>query len=178
MKIHSISVFQSPPSGTSTLLISANEVGVNSDKFIKSFSDISRTENGCTAYVYTRGGAAQLAAVIITDEEYPEAPVFSLLDRVLVNFAANVPPAVWDNPATISFPELATYIPEYQDPDAMARAQQQLEETNIRMRKPIESVLQRGEGGPRDDSARLSVQAKMFYKTAKKRNTCNCCVLM
>jgi hypothetical protein len=72
--------------------------------------------------------------VIITDQEYPVRPAFSLLAKVLDDFTAKVPQTSWDNPATISFPELTTYITKYQDPrqaDTIMRVQQELDETKI-----------------------------------------------
>ncbi|KAJ6617246.1 Longin-like domain-containing protein [Mycena sp. CBHHK59/15] len=199
MKIFSISVLLAPPSGTSTLLANANEL--SSFSFYQKgsvgefMSFLSKTvaertpqgqrqsvqENNYSAHVYNHGGPENLAAVIITDQEYPVRPAFSLLAKVLDDFTAKVPQASWDNPVAISFPELATYISKYQDPrqaDTIMRVQQELDETKIVLHKTIESVLQRGERLDTlvDRSNHLSAQTKMFYKTTKKRNSC--CVIM
>ncbi|KAJ7472241.1 snare protein YKT6 [Mycena galericulata] len=199
MKIFSISVLQAPPSGASTLLTNANELSSFSfyqkgsvGEFMSFFSKTvaertpagqrqSVQENNYTAHVYNRGGPEQLAAVIITDQEYPVRPAFSLLAKVLDDFVAKVPQTSWNNPAAISFPELTTYITKYQDPrqaDTIMRVQQELDETKIVLHKTIESVLQRGERLDTlvDRSNHLSAQSKMFYKTAKKQN--GCCVIM
>ncbi|KAJ6551509.1 snare protein YKT6 [Mycena capillaripes] len=199
VKIFSISVLQTPPSGASTLLTTANDLSSFSfyqkgsvGEFMTFFSKTvaertpqgqrqSVQENNYTAHVYNRGGSEQLAAVIITDQEYPVRPAFSLLAKVLDDFTAKVPQASWDNPATISFPELASYITKYQDPrqaDTIMRVQAELDETKIVLHKTIESVLQRGERLDTlvDRSNHLSAQSKMFYKTAKKQNSC--CVIM
>lgn len=109
-------------------------------------------ENNYTAHVYNRGGAEQLAgtypsillcltlsnptspAVIITDEEYPVRPAFSLLTKILDDFTAKIPQTSFSNPSSISFPEITTYIQKYQDPrqaDTIMKVQQELDETKI-----------------------------------------------
>ncbi|KAJ3016343.1 hypothetical protein NUW54_g825 [Trametes sanguinea] len=124
-------------------------------------------ENSYTAHVYNRGGAEQLAGVIITDQE--------------MTSIAKVPQSSYNTPSAISFPEINTYLQKYQDPrqaDAIMKVQQELDETKIILHKTIESVLQRGEkiNDLVDRSTALSAQSKMFYKTAKKQNSC--CVIM
>lgn len=110
----------------------------------------SVVENNYTAHVYNRGGAEELAgkfgplaltayahiesAVIITDEEYPVRPAFSLLTKILDEFTTKVPKSSFANPATINFPEIQTYVTKYQDPrqaDTIMRVQQELDETKI-----------------------------------------------
>jgi synaptobrevin family protein YKT6 len=57
-----------------------------------------------------------------------------LLAKLLDEFTEKVPQSAWNNPATISFPELATYITKYQDPrqaDTIMRVQAELDETKI-----------------------------------------------
>jgi hypothetical protein len=112
-------------------------------------------------------------AVIVTDEEYPVRPAFSLLTKILDDFTAKVPQSSYSNPSSISFPDINTYIQKYQDPrqaDTIMRVQQELDETKIVLHKTIESVLQRGEKLDNlvERSTALSMQSKMFYKTAKK----------
>jgi hypothetical protein len=129
--------------------------------------------------------------VIITDQEYPVRPAFSLLAKMLDDFTAKIPQSSFSNPSAISFPEINTYLQKYQDPrhaDNIMRVQQELDETKIVLvrvfflanllsrvhvwsqHKTIESVLQRGEKLDNlvERSGQLSVQSKMFYKTAKK----------
>ena len=75
-----------------------------------------------------------LLAVIITDQEYPVRPAFSLLTKLLDDFIAKVPQATFSNPAAISFTEIDTYLSKYQDPrqaDAIMKVQQELDETKI-----------------------------------------------
>lgn len=74
------------------------------------------------------------AAVIITDQEYPVRPAFSLLTKILDDFTAQVPQTSFSNPSSISFPDINTYIQKYQDPrqaDTIMRVQQELDETKI-----------------------------------------------
>ena len=131
---------------------------------------------------------------MIADQEYPVRPAFSLLTKLLDDFIAKVPQSSFNAPAAISFPEVNTYLQKYQDPrqaDAIMKVQQELDETKIILvrltrravahseltarvygaqHKTIESVLQRGEkiNDLVDRSNELSMQSKMFYKTAKK----------
>ncbi|KAF8995924.1 snare-like protein [Cyathus striatus] len=186
MKIYSISVILSPPSGQAVVLTR----NCGRDDIFLSKTVAERTpqgqrqsvqENIYTAHVYNRGGTEQLAGVIITDQEYPVRPAFSLLTKVLDDFIAKVPQSSFSNPGSISFPEISTYVQKYQDPrqaDPIMRVQQELDETKIVLHKTIESVLQRGENLDNlvERSGALSTQTKMFYKTAKKRNSC--CVIM
>jgi len=135
-----------------------------------------------------------LTGVIITDQEYPVRPAFSLLTKVLDEFISKVPQSSFKSPSAISFPEINTYIQKYQDPrqaDAIMKVQQELDETKIVLvcnipswlnrphrsrhiytwqHKTIESVLQRGEKLDNlvERSNALSMQSKAFYKTAKK----------
>ncbi|KAJ8082517.1 palmitoyltransferase [Marasmius tenuissimus] len=199
MKIYSISVILAPPSGASTTLSNATDLSsfsfyqrgsVGEFMTFMSKTVAERTpqgqrssvqENNYVAHVYNRGGAEQLAGVIITDQEYPVRPAFSLLTKLLDEFTTKVPQSQFSNPSSISFPDINTYIQKYQDPsqaDTIMRVQQELDETKIVLHKTIESVLQRGEKLDNlvDRSNALSAQSKMFYKTAKKQNSC--CVIM
>ncbi|KAI0666374.1 snare protein YKT6 [Trametes maxima] len=199
MKVFSLAVVLAPPNKTSTILSSASDLSSFSfyqrgsvaefmSFFTKTISERtpqgqrqSVQENSYTAHVYNRGGAEQLAAVIITDQEYPVRPAFSLLTKLLDDFIAKVPQASYSSPTAISFPEINAYLQKYQDPrqaDAIMKVQQELDETKIILHKTIESVLQRGEkiNDLVDRSTALSAQSKMFYKTAKKQNSC--CVIM
>ncbi|KAG8221574.1 snare protein YKT6 [Butyriboletus roseoflavus] len=199
MKIFTISVVLAPPGSPSTVLSTASDVSSFSfyqrgsiNEFLTFFSKtvVDRTaqgqrqsvqENNYTAHVFNRGGAEQLAAIIITDQEYPVRPAFSLLTKILDEFIAKVPQSAFSNPSAISFSDIQTYLTKYQDPrqaDTIMRVQQELDETKIVLHKTIESVLQRGEKLDNlvERSNALSSQSKMFYKTAKKQNSC--CVVM
>ncbi|KAH9830174.1 snare protein YKT6 [Rhodofomes roseus] len=199
MKVYALSVVRAPPSTTSTTLSTATDlssfsfyqrpsVGEFMQFFTKTIAERtpqgqrqSVQENQYTAHVWNRGGAEQLAGVIITDQEYPVRPAFSLLTKLLDDFIAKVPVAAYDAPAAIAFPEINAYLQKYQDPrqaDAIMKVQQELDETKIILHKTIESVLERGEkiNDLVDRSNALSAQSKAFYKTAKKQNSC--CVVM
>lgn len=199
MKIFSLAVILAPPSGPSATLCQASDLSSFSfyqkgsvGEFLSFFTKTvaertaqgarqSVQENNYTAHVYNRGGAEQLAAVIITDQEYPVRPAFSLLTKLLDDFTAKIPQSSFSSPSSISFPEINTYLQKYQDPrhaDNIMRVQQELDETKIVLHKTIESVLQRGEKLDNlvERSTALSAQSKMFYKTAKKQNSC--CTVM
>ncbi|KAM5534980.1 hypothetical protein V8D89_011353 [Ganoderma adspersum] len=199
MKVLSLAIVLAPPNKSAVALSSASDlssfsfyqrgsIGQFMSFFTKTVAERtpqgqrqSIQENEYTAHVYNRGGAEQLAAVMIADQEYPVRPAFSLLTKLLDDFIAKVPQASFSTPAAISFPEVNTYLQKYQDPrqaDAIMKVQQELDETKIILHKTIESVLQRGEkiNDLVDRSNELSAQSKMFYKTAKKQNSC--CVIM
>jgi len=137
-------------------------------------------ENSYTAHVYN-AGRDDLAAVVITDEEYPVRPAYSLLQKLIDDFITSVPKNQWANPASIDFPAAKAYLAKYQDPkqaDQIMRVQAELDETKIILHQTIEGVLQRGEhlDSLVERSNALSAQSKMFYKTAKSQNSC--CVVM
>ncbi|KDQ52924.1 hypothetical protein JAAARDRAFT_39872 [Jaapia argillacea MUCL 33604] len=199
MKVFYLAVILAPPSGPSTNLVNASDLSTFSfyqkgsvGEFMGFFSKTvaertgqgqrqSVQENTYVAHVYNRGGAEQLVGVIITDQEYPVRPAFSLLTKMLDDFTAKVPQSSFGNPSAISFPEINVYLQKYQDPrqaDAIMRVQQELDETKIVLHKTIESVLARGEKLDNlvERSNALSAQSKMFYKTAKKQNSC--CTIM
>ncbi|KAF9074393.1 snare-like protein [Rhodocollybia butyracea] len=199
VKIYSVSVLLAQPSSPSTVLATASDLSQFSFYQKGSVGEfmgfLSRTvaertpqgqrqsvqENNYVAHVYNRGGAEQLAAVIITDQEYPVRPAFSILTKVLDDFITKVPQSSFSTPSAINFTEIQTYVSKYQDPkqaDTIMRIQQELDETKIVLHKTIESVLERGEKLDNlvDRSNALSAQSKMFYKTAKKQNSC--CIIM
>ena len=75
-------------------------------------------------------------AVMITDQEYPVRPAFSLLTltKLLDDFLVKVPQASFDTPAAISFPEVNICLQKYQDPrqaDPIIKVQQELDETKV-----------------------------------------------
>ena len=79
------------------------------------------------------------------------------------------------------FPALTKALTEYQDPskaDKISAIQKELDETTAVLSKTIDNVLERGE--KLDDlvskSQDLSSQSKVFYKQAKKTNSC--CIVM
>ncbi|KAI5794382.1 synaptobrevin [Peziza echinospora] len=133
-------------------------------------------EQSYTFHVYGRSEGC--AGVIISDHEYPKLVAHKLLTQVMDDFLTLHPRATWaTGTPKLLVPALDEYIVKYQDPrqaDSILRIQQELDETKIILHKTIESVLERGE--KIDDlvekSAGLSAQSKMFYKSAKKQNSC------
>ncbi|KAG8239242.1 hypothetical protein J437_LFUL018914 [Ladona fulva] len=134
-------------------------------------------ENDYLCHVYVR--ADKLAGVLISDHEYPHRVAHTLLTKVLDEFAIQVPSSLWTTAtdATVSFPQLNSYLTKYQNPreaDPMTKIQEELDETKIILHSTIEAVLERGE--KLDDlvakSEGLSLQSKAFYKTARKTNSC------
>jgi synaptobrevin family protein YKT6 len=120
-----------------------------------------------------------LAGALIADKEYPPRVAYSLLNKILEEFTLRVPNSMRTPP--VAFPLLREYLDKYQDPhqaDSLLKVQAELDETKIVLHKTIESVLQRGERLDNliEKSDQLSGQSKMFYKTAKKTNSC--CVVM
>ncbi|ORY20448.1 Longin-like domain-containing protein [Naematelia encephala] len=170
-------------------------------------------ENNYKAHVFRTSGRGPnsmgMAAVLITDLEYPYRTAFSLLTKVLdenaglmaalpapsaaPSFGSASANAFGGNPSQAAaggLPPaqkgklegtLTGLVAKYQDPkqaDTIMRVQQELDETKVVLHKTIESVLERGEKLDNlvERSNALSLQSKMFYKTAKKQNSC--CVIM
>jgi len=132
-------------------------------------------------HVYVRNDS--LAAVLISDHEYPQRVSQTLLNKVLEDFSQKHGPHTWPGAAdgSLSFSELEAFLQKYQNPreaDAMTKVQADLDETKIILHNTIEAVLDRGE--KLDDlvekSEGLSLQSKTFYKTARKTNQC-CTIL-
>jgi synaptobrevin family protein YKT6 len=133
--------------------------------------------------VHCYGRSEGVAGVIIT-KDYPHIAAHSVLSKLMDQFLSEVPldtikAAKADG--DVSFPALQDYLNNYQDANqasSIAKIQAELDETKIVLHKAIDSVLQRGE--KLDDlvakSSDLSAQSKMFYKSAKKQNSC--CILM
>jgi len=199
MKIYSLAVVEAPPSGSAKILVSAQDLSSFSfyqrgtvAEFLSFFTRTvaertsqgqrqSLQENNYTFHVYNSGGPERLCSVMVTDQEYPVRPAFSLLLKLLDNFRQKVPQTQYSNPSAISFPDAAEFLKSYQDPraaDPIMRVQQELDETKIVLHKTLDSMLQRGE--KLEDlvqrSNDLSFQSKKFFQTAKKQNSC--CVIM
>ncbi|TPX62563.1 hypothetical protein PhCBS80983_g00314 [Powellomyces hirtus] len=137
-------------------------------------------EKELLGHVFIR--ADGLSCVMITKSTYPSRTAFSLLNRLADEFSSKFPQkSQWAtmNPATTSprYPELKAHLTKAQDPesaDPFMRVQKELDETKIVLHKTMESLLQRGE--KLDElvikSDELSSASKVFYKTAKKTNSC------
>lgn len=189
MKVLALSTYTFATPSNATLVSTASDLSSYSfltrgsvDEALKFLAQtiVSRTadgqrqsvqENSNQASVYRKGNTA---VIMITDIEYPVRVTFSVLNKVLDEFTAEQ----W--PKAVGDAKLAEYVRKYQDPkqaDTIMKVQQELDETKIVLHKTIESVLERGEKLDNlvERSNALSAQSKMFYKTAKKQNSC--CVI-
>lgn len=82
-------------------------------------------ERDAVVHVYVRA-ADSLAAVIITDQEYPVRVVFSLINKLLDDFSNVTPASTWKAAADdtrrtgrtqlVDFPQINDYLSRYQDP--------------------------------------------------------------
>lgn len=130
--------------------------------------------------VYVR--ADNLAGVLISDHEYPNRVAHTLITKILDDFTPIVPSSKWAtcneaSPELLEFNVLPEYLTKYQNPreaDALTKIQNDLDETKIILHDTIKAVLERGE--KLDDvvakTESLSMQSKLFYKTARKTNSC------
>lgn len=140
-------------------------------------------EGNYVGHVYARSEG--ICGVIVTDKDYPVRPAYTLLNKVLEDYLVAHPPTSWSTVAetndSLQMPELNEIIKKYQDPgqaDAIMKVQQELDDTKIVLHNTIENVLQRGEKLDNlvDKSETLNTSSKMFYKQAKKSNSC--CVII
>ncbi|EMG46694.1 YKT6 Synaptobrevin YKT6 [Candida maltosa Xu316] len=140
-------------------------------------------EGNYIGHTYTRSEG--ISAVIITDKDYPVRPAYTLINKILDEYLALHPASEWKNidktNAGLEFGNLENYLKKYQDPtqaDSIMKVQQELDDTKVVLHKTIEGVLQRGEklDALVDKSEALSSSSRMFYKQAKKTNSC--CVIM
>jgi len=129
----------------------------------------------CHVFVRADG----LSAVLVSDADYPTRVAHTLLTKVLDD-VTTAHGSEWQNGTQETFrnyKSLDAFLTRYQNPreaDALSKIQAELDETKIIMHNTIEAVLERGE--KLDDlvskSEGLSAQSKMFYKTARKTNSC------
>jgi len=140
----------------------------------------SVTHEGYIVHCYVRSDG--LAGTVTTDAEYPARVAFVLLGQLLEEFTAENGDT-WkttETPESVSFPKIEEYLVKYQDPaaaDKVTKIQKDLDETTQILHNTIDSVLERGVklDSLVERSNDLSSQSKLFYKSAKKTNSC--CVL-
>tara|TARA_B110000091_G_C13597606_1_gene383334 strand:- start:43 stop:669 length:627 start_codon:yes stop_codon:yes gene_type:complete len=120
-----------------------------------------------------------LSGCVICDKEYPSRVAFSLVRKMLDEFMKEHTDTDWAvmKENAVQFTPLSEAIVSYQDPknvDKLTKIQQELNETTEIMHQTIDKVLERGVklDDLVDRSADLSNQSRMFYKTAKKHNSC------
>ncbi|XP_021757356.1 VAMP-like protein YKT61 [Chenopodium quinoa] len=131
-------------------------------------------------HAYNRGG---LCALGFMDDPYPVRSAFSLLTQVLDEYQKAFGDS-WKrvtSDSTQPWPYLNEALAKYQDPaeaDKLLKIQRELDETKIILHKTIDSVLERGErlDSLVEKSSDLSAASQMFYKQAKKTNSC-CTIL-
>jgi len=128
------------------------------------------------AHVANRGG---LVAILFADREYPVRAAFSVLQKLTDDYLERVGER-WRAAAADDSggDELAgAALAKYQDPasaDKLLQIQRELDETKIVLHKTIDSVLARGEKLDNlvEKSSDLSLASQMFYKQARKSNSC------
>lgn len=140
-------------------------------------------EGNYIGHTYTRSEG--ISGIIITDKDYPVRPAYTLINKILEEYLSLHPKSDWENidkaNETLQYGQLEVYLKKYQDPtqaDSIMKVQQELDDTKVVLHKTIEGVLQRGEklDSLVDKSEALSSSSRMFYKQAKKTNSC--CVIM
>ncbi|KAI8109702.1 hypothetical protein M9434_000981 [Picochlorum sp. BPE23] len=128
-------------------------------------------------HAYNRDG---LVGIAFADKEYPVRAGFSVVNKILDDFEGKQGDS-WRGATADTFtqenPDLEASLQKYQDPvqaDKLTKIQQDLDETKIILHKTIESVLDRGEKLDQlvDKSNDLSLASQMFYKQARKTNSC------
>ena len=140
----------------------------------------SVTHEGYVVHCYVRSDG--LGGAVTTDAEYPARVAFVMIGQLLEEFSASVGDT-WKTvttPESVAFPPIEEYLQKYQDPaaaDKVTKIQKELDETTEILHKTIDTVLERGVKLDNlvDRSNDLSMQSKMFYKSAKKTNSC--CVI-
>ena len=132
------------------------------------------------AYVKPEG----LGATAVTDEEYPQRVVFTLLRQVLDGFANTHAPSEWKaktQDTELPCPQVGALLQKYQDPhaaDDVLRMQNDLNETKDVLIQSIDQLLERGEKLETlmDKSDDLSFQSKTFLTQTEDMNKC-CSIL-
>mmetsp|Transcript_17116 Transcript_17116/g.24903 ORF Transcript_17116/g.24903 Transcript_17116/m.24903 type:complete len:201 (-) Transcript_17116:939-1541(-) len=140
----------------------------------------SITHESYIVHCYVRSDG--LAGSVTTDLEYPSRVAFVLLTQLLDEFTGAMGSS-WREvyqPQSVDYPPLNGYLERFQDPaaaDKVTKIQKDLDDTTQILHKTIDSVLERGVKLDNlvERSNDLSAQSKMFYKQAKKTNSC--CVI-
>lgn len=135
---------------------------------------------GYVVHCYVRSDG--LGGTVTTDLEYPARVAFVLIGQLLEDFCSEHGDS-WKTvttPESVVFTKADEYLQKYQNPaeaDKVTKIQKDLDETTQILHKTIDSVLERGVklDSLVDKSNDLSLQSKLFYKQAKKTNSC--CVI-
>ncbi|GLI59891.1 hypothetical protein VaNZ11_001929 [Volvox africanus] len=138
---------------------------------------VKNEEYLCHVHVKDTG----LAGIVVADAEYPTTAAFSVIGKVLDDFMQqHGQDDSWrtlEADGTLANPLLEAALIKYQDhtqADKIAKIQKDLDETKIILHQTIDSVLKRGEklDALVDKSNDLSLASQMFYKQARKTNSC------
>uniref|UniRef100_A0A6T5VLC8 V-SNARE coiled-coil homology domain-containing protein n=1 Tax=Leptocylindrus aporus TaxID=1398097 RepID=A0A6T5VLC8_9STRA len=141
----------------------------------------SVTHESYIVHCYVRGDG--LAGTVTSDLEYPARVAFVMLTQMLDDFVQQFGDS-WKRetrPESMTFPKMEEYLEKFQNPaeaDKLSKIQKDLDETTEILHQTIDSVLERGVklDALVERSDDLSRQSKMFYKQAKKTNSC--CIIM
>lgn len=129
-------------------------------------------------YVHVYMRTDGLCGCVTCDAEYPPRVAYTLLTKILDEYTQFNPG--WQketrNEAT-TWPQLDQAVVKYQDPaqaDQIMKIQKNLDETRDILHNTIDNVLARGEKLEDlvERSGELSAQSKLFYREAKRANSC------
>lgn len=128
------------------------------------------------AHIYNRDG---LVGIAIVDKDYPARAAFGVVNKVLDDFSESSQQK-WRSIQADSIdaqPVLDSAVVKFQDPtqaDKLSKIQKDLDETKVVLHQTIDSMLQRGEklDSLVDKSSDLSMASQIFYKQARKTNSC------
>lgn len=132
---------------------------------------------GYVVHCYVRSDG--LGGTVTTDKDYPARVAFVLLGQLLDDFLQEFGDA-WKTittPESMQFAKMEEYLQKYQNPaeaDKITKIQKDLDDTTQILHQTIDSVLERGVKLDNlvEKSNDLSAQSKLFYKSAKKTNSC------
>ena len=120
-----------------------------------------------------------LVGVAFADADYPARAAFGVVSAALESYARQCGDAWRDarEDSAAGNPACEGAVAQFQDPaaaDKLTAIQRDLDETKVVLHRTIESVLARGEtlDALVDKSADLSLASQMFYKQARKTNSC------
>lgn len=96
---------------------------------------------------------------VITDGDYNSSVAYKLMEKC---FEAS------------SFEELIKEYKEWEDKNQLKKIEDELEKCNVIILEGLTKILQRGEtlSDLVEKSENLSIQTKLLFKTAKKKNSC------
>lgn len=128
------------------------------------------------AHIYNRDG---LVGIAIVDKDYPARAAFGVVNKVLDDYSDSSQQK-WRSiqaDSTDAQPVLDSAVVKFQDPtqaDKLSKIQKDLDETKVVLHQTIDSMLQRGEklDSLVDKSSDLSMASQIFYKQARKTNSC------